>query len=270
MRTLSRYLIITTAATLLIPSFALARNGSENSPNPSASPRVAAGQICTKIGDITGKVSTDTNDRFTQLGNDFAARDANVNQKAADVSAKIAASRAQWDAKRLQDFAKLEAKATNAAQKQDILNFETAVKAAVATRRAAVDAADAAFKNGVLAAINARQTQLKTAATTYKNAVASALAAAKASCAVGTSPEAVRTNLQNALKTARANLETARAAVSKVGPNVDTLKATRKAAVLKADTDFKAAVQAALAALKTALGADKPSASASPSPSATP
>jgi len=102
---------------------------------------------------------------------------------------------------------------------------------------------------------------------------AAALASAKSSCAAGTAPATVRTNLKAALDVARANLETARKSVEKVGPNLDTLKAARKAAVDKANADFKAAVQAALAKLKAALGvtaSNSPEASPSSSPVSTP
>jgi hypothetical protein len=56
-----------------------------------------------------------------------------------------------------------------------------------------------------------------------------------------------------------------------VGPNLDTAKSTRKAAITKANADFKAAMQAALTALKAALGTSgSPEPSASPKVSASP
>jgi hypothetical protein len=283
MRTLSRYLLALSAATLLVPSFAAAEDGQpttpvrtpivRESPRPSESPDVvppgkpAPAQFCSRFTDATGKLGTDTTNTFNQLSNSFAERGTKISADFKSIEDKINLSRTNADGQRATKFSELESKATTTSQKAAVTAFEQAITAAVAARRAATDAADAAFKAGLLSATSARQAQLKAAATAYKTAVATALANAKASCAAGTSPDVVRTNLKTALSNALATLNAARKNAPLVGPNLDALKATRKAAVDKANADFKAAVNAALATLKTALGVTS---SPSPSPTATP
>jgi hypothetical protein len=282
----SKILLTFTLGAMLMPSLALAEHGQDDttariatrSPEPSRSasptrspevkhPKVESTAFCTKFTDATGQVSDDTTSRFNDLQSKFAQRGQKVDSDFKAVNDKLTTTRGDWDKKQTDSFAKLEAKATTDDQKAAVTAFEAAVKAAVTKRRAAVDAANTTFKTGVQAAVSGRQAQFKTAAATYKQAVAAALAAAKASCAAGVSPDTVRKNLQSALKTAKTNLETARKNAEKVGPNLDTLKAARKAAVDKANADYKVAIKAALATLKTALGAASPSSSPSPSPS---
>jgi hypothetical protein len=267
---------------MLMPSLVLAENGAgepehSGSPTPRVTrtpeadhPKVAPVAFCSKFTDATGQVSGDTTSRFNELQANFAKRGDKINTEFKGLSQKITDNRGDWDKKRADNFAKLEAKATTTEQKAAVTTFEAAIKDAVTKRRAAVDAADTTFHNGLLSAVTARQAQLKSAAATYQAAVAAALAAAKASCAAGTSPDTVRKNLQTALQAAHAKLETARASADKVGPNLDTLKAARKAAVEKANADYKAAIQSALATFKAALKAAHPSSSPEPSPSTTP
>ncbi len=282
MRTLSRALFVATAAALLIPTFASASDDQPTdrtpevhasaTPRPSASPRTDAthpkfdgGQFCNRFTDATGKLSTDTTEKFKQLSDNFGARGDKVRGDFKSLGDRIGDGRTKADAARAKKFAELEAKATTADQKSAVTTFEASINAAVAARRAATDSADATFKAGLLLAVADRQAALKTAATNYKAAVATALANAKASCAAGANSDTVRANLKTALDTARANLDTARKNAPKAGPNVDTLKAAHKTAIDKANADFKAAVKTALATLKAALGV-----TSSPSPVTTP
>ncbi|MDB5178708.1 MAG: hypothetical protein JWN01_651 [Patescibacteria group bacterium] len=273
----SKFLLAFTAGLMLVPSLALAEQNHDNkasrTPEPTHTPRIETEQhrqsptpkpkvepaaFCGRFADATGKVGSDTTDRFNELETKFGQRAGKVNDDFAGVAGKMSANRKTADQKLTEDFAKLDAKATTTGQKAAADAFKTAVGQAVAARRAAVDAANNTFHQGVLASVSARQAQLKAAAATYRTAVAAALAQAKASCTAGTDPAAVRATLQASLKTAHTNLENARKAADKVGPNLDTLKAARKTAVEKANTDFKAAIKKALDDLRAVLHVASP------------
>lgn len=243
---------------------------------PSVSPgtgKVLSAQFCARFTDATGGVNTDVTKRFNELQTQFGKRGDKIKSDFKTVTDTQNANRDKADGALKSKFTDLKSKATTAEQKQAVADFEAAVSSAVTARRAAVDAANAAFKQGLLDTNSTRQTALKQAATTYKTAVAAAIAAAKTSCAAGTDPQTVRNTLKTALEDAKAKLEAARQAVGKNDTNLDALKATRKAAVDKANADFKAAIKAALDKLKAALGATgdaTPSPSSSPETSATP
>jgi hypothetical protein len=234
------------------------------SPRPSASPSPA--QFCDNLTSVTGKIGTNTTDQFDQLKTNFMGGPAKVKNDMASVSQSLAAARATADQKRATDFAALSSKATSPFQKQAIATFEASVTQAIMTERQTVDAADAAFGQGILSAMATRQADLQTAATAYRSAVEDALAAAKTSCAAGTSAETVRSTLQTSLQTARNNLQTASNNSGKLGPNLNTLEATRKAAVAQAEATAKASIASTLATLKAALGIAGDISNPSPSP----
>ncbi|HEY6737032.1 MAG TPA: hypothetical protein VI322_04935 [Candidatus Saccharimonadia bacterium] len=232
-----------------------------NTASPSGSPRVRieGAMFCNRFTDATGGVSSDLANRFNQLQTQFQQRGDKIKGDFKTVTDTQTNNRSKADAGLAAKFAELEVKATTDDQKAAVTEFEAAIKAAVAARRAAVDAADNTFKQGLLDANATRQAALKAAAADYRAAVQAALDAAKASCAAGTSPATVRDTLKSALDAARAKLEAARKAAGKGDTNLDALKAARKAAVDKANADFRAAVKAALTKLRAALGTATPS-----------
>src|ERR1035441_3285043 len=89
MRTLSRYLLVITAATLLVPALAAAENGQTGTPptttplvtpSPGVSPsppetsvnKPAPAQFCARFTDATGKLGSDTTNMFNQLSSSFS------------------------------------------------------------------------------------------------------------------------------------------------------------------------------------------------------
>lgn len=269
-----RLLFAAVAAVMLVPNMALAQEGEEptSTPKPTvtATPepeQVETTALCTKIGVIAGRLGEDTNTHFQKLSDGFSNRGDKISHHFNEVNQKLADKRYGADAAREQRFASLVQKAQNDGQKQAILTFQSEVKAAVTTHRSAISDANAAFKQGVIDAVTQRQSQLKAAAAAYRTAVTAALAQAKASCVAGTAPSTVRNRLAAALNTAKANLDTARKNAEKVKPGLDSLKATRKAAIEQANASFKAAIQSALTKLKAVLAASQPSATPKPSES---
>jgi hypothetical protein len=266
----SKLLLLLSAGLLLSPVTVMAQesNEPEHSPEvhalPSSTPHVEAGQFCIQFSEATRSVSGDTTDHFTKLQDNFNQRADKVKSGFNAATTKIAGERKHNDDQLSANFGKLDAKAATDTQKAAVATFKASVTQAVTTRRTAVDAANKAFQQGVQASVTGRQAQLKTAAATYKTAVSAALANAKSSCAAGVAPATVRTNLQTALAKARTNLENARKNAEKVGSSLDALKATRKAAVEKANADFKTAMKGALDQLKATLGVKASSPEPSP------
>ena len=228
------------------------------SPSASASPKVEGGKFCQRYTEVTGSVGTDLTKNFNDLQSKFQQRGDKIKTDFKSVFDTQTTNRTKADDALKAKFASLEAKASTDVQKQAVKNFETAVQAAVTARRAAVDAANATFRQGLLDANSTRVATLKQAATDYRAAVQAALAAAKASCAAGADSQTVRNTLKSALDAAKAKLDAARDAAGKGDANLDALKSTRKAAVDRANADFRTAIKAALDKLKSVLGTSTP------------
>jgi hypothetical protein len=81
-------------------------SGSTKTPEVKAA-RITPAELCTRMTTFSGKTEGDTDTRFKELGTNFAGRSGKLNQNAADLAARIAASRAQADAERQERFAKL-------------------------------------------------------------------------------------------------------------------------------------------------------------------
>src|SRR4051812_48364683 len=134
MKTASKFTTLILAGVLLVPGWAWAQQGSSedhSTPRPTASatprvadnhttdgprtpapvPKVETAALCTKIGDVTGPVTTETGNRFKQVDDNFAARAGKIDTVFNKVTDNLAANRAKWDAKRQEDFQKLEGKA---------------------------------------------------------------------------------------------------------------------------------------------------------------
>lgn len=211
--------------------------------------------FCTNIGNNTAKitsgitaakdkVSTARNERATQLTANRAKWDQD-----------LSANRSKADQDRQSSFAKLEAKATTDAQKAAVKTYESTVADAVTKRRAANDAARTAFRNAVDTAIASQKATIDAQATIFSSAVSTAVTTAQAACIANpANGPAIRTTLQNSLKTAKDTYNAARKSDGNLGEQIKQLAATRNEAIKTADTTLQATVKAAREALKAAFG----------------
>jgi hypothetical protein len=87
-----------------------------------------------------------------------------------------------------------------------------------------------------------------------KSAVDAAIAKAKADCTAGVDPSTIRETLKNSVKSAQDAFKAAAKKPADTQAQVKALRATRDASIKAAMDAFKVAFDAALAALKTALG----------------
>lgn len=270
----SKITVVALALNLLIPTATLAEDGqrstdSTRSPevhsspttSPSSSTKVEAKgdvqKFCVNLTSIQTKLGDETSSKSSTLKKDFDDRSTKILSKRIELTAKLATNRTKADAERANKFAELEAKAKSDTQKVAVKAYETSVLAAVAKHRANIDAADKVFLDGVTSSITERQATMLALNKAYQVTVAFAVASAKASCATGVSAKTVRDNLMTTIKTAQAKFTEARKAAEKVHPDLNPLKTAHRAAIKKADQDFRASLKAALTTLKAALAPTK-------------
>lgn len=181
-------------------------------------------------------------------------RTAALEKKRNEREAKLASVRAGSDTKRAESYEKIMGKATTDEQRAAVEKFKTAVESAVTVRKAAVDSAINSYKTGIDNAVNARRVALDAALAKFNAAIKAAEDKAAADCTVaGAKPYDIRLAAKAAIKTARDQFRTDRLAAPKVSDAVKTLQPIRKAAIEKAVSDFKAAVEAAKVELKSAF-----------------
>lgn len=215
------------------------------------------GAFCTNLQTKATSITNHLSSLKSKISTTWQNQDTRLAALASTVDQKIATDRGAADAKRQVAFAKLEAKATTDGQKTAVTTYENSVMQAVATRRAAFDAARTAFRTGVKNAILTRRSTLSDQADTFATTVNAALTAAESSCTDGTvSATAIRQTLVSSLRNARQTFVSNRQGDNKVGIAVRQLAVTRNAAFKAADQTFHASLKTAAAALKAAFGSD--------------
>lgn len=210
--------------------------------------------VCEKISNLTDDLSQKASGQEERVRTRQAERLTNWENKIGQVDAKLAATRASWEKNRDDQFAALETKAGEDAQKlQAVKNFEATAKEAIAKRKATVDAAIKAFRDGVHSAITTRQGQTDGVVSSFVSGRSAAIKVAEDDCAAGKDAATVRADFQNALKNARTQFQSERKNVTKVSANIESLIQTRRAAVEEAMSEFKATMEKARTELKKAF-----------------
>ncbi|MDO8335967.1 MAG: hypothetical protein Q7T74_04290 [Candidatus Saccharibacteria bacterium] len=191
----------------------------------------------------------------------LAEKKSNVDSKRIDVHTKSAtyrearstelqSKREGWDAKRQQNFDKLQSIAKTDMQKQAVETYVSAMTEAIKVRRAANDTAFTAFKSDI---DNLKKTTVLSVDSNISTTTASinqAISDAKAACTAGQSVDTVRQKLKTAIATARQQAKTSRESTSK-GEQLKIIVQKHNDAVKANDEAFKAATTAARAQLKT-------------------
>ncbi len=238
---------ISAASLLLTPALALAQT-------PPPAGKGAA--FCTNLTTISSKINANVDEREQKISQHRTDATAKNEARWSASQQKLVDARSADDAKRAEQYAKLDTKATTDGEKAAVAAFKSTVDAAVVTRRAAVDAAIAAYRSGIDAAVATNSSNISAAQATFDAAVDAALAEANADCAAeGADSLAIRTEMHNAIKAAQDAFKTSRKDGS-LQTTQKELAATRKQAVDKAMTDFKAVLDAAAATLRAAFPPD--------------
>jgi hypothetical protein len=232
-----------------VSSFAL---GAKTAAATTTTP--ASSAFCSALSAKTGTIITTLTTRAGKATQAWAQRDQAVAADEQKVDQKVATARQTADTTRAQDLTKLEAKATTDPEKQAVQTYETAVQAAVTTRRAAYDAARQAFNDGINSTVGTRASTVTGQLSSFQDSVNSAINTAQASCANDpANGPAVRLTLQAGLKSARLTFQGERKSDDTVSTQVKQLATIRDAAFKAADQTFQTALSAARQSLEQAF-----------------
>jgi hypothetical protein len=209
-------------------------------------------QFCNLIGIWTDKVDQNIIGRQFKIQGRQTERSGKLNERRDNRDVKLEQYRQNWEEKWEKHFEKLEEKATTSVQMEALVEFKEAVKDAIASRQAAIDAAISEYRTDLDKMIADRKTATENAKIEYQNAYKTAIDKAKTDCAAGIDPAQVRETLRAALKAVKDKFEKDRQAIEKM--DVKPLVDARQQAFKEALEYFKKAMQEARDKLKTALG----------------
>ncbi|MFA7319040.1 MAG: hypothetical protein WC022_00350 [Parcubacteria group bacterium] len=214
---------------------------------------VRTDNVCDRITQFVDNLNQKASGQENQIRTRQQERLKAWEEKTKNADANLERLRANWDNNRSEQFAKLEEAAVSDNQKKAVNTFEITVKAAIAERRTAENAATKAFQSGVQNNVRTRQGQLDSLISNSSSARVTALAKVQADCTAGASAATVRTDFQNIMKNARTQMQLDKQNVTKVNTAVQDLIQTRHTAMQKAMGDFKATMEKARIALKAAF-----------------
>jgi hypothetical protein len=213
--------------------------------------------ICEKISERAeafGQKMAEEENRFQARSQE---RLANWTTKKTEKETALSSNRATWDTNRDAQFKALKERAQTEEQKKAVTDFEVKVRAAIETRRTAMDSAIKTFQTGVEAAIKTRNGQVDQLLTNAKAARQKLLDTAKADCAAGKDAKTVMATFRAGMQANREKAQSDKQNITRVNTQVEALITTRKTAMDKALTDFKATMEKARVELKKAFPVEK-------------
>ncbi len=235
--------------TLLSPVLALAE---------APSPKINAGKgICVQISDLSDKKIAAAEDKQTKFQTKYTEQLKQYEEKQIAADTKLQEKRDEAENALLAKISAFSETASTTEQKKAVSDFQTAIESARTARKTSLDSAIKAFRDGVASSSDSRKSTIDTALLTFQTSVTSAFEKAKTDCANSVSPQTIRANLKLALNGAQEKLKADKLSVSKVGATTSVLAKTRKQAVAKIVSDYKAAIRKAKADLRLVFPAQK-------------
>ena len=238
----------------VVPAFALETRPIE--PRDRETRDDGASNVCERIMQASEKLLVRLDERKADISKRSEERREAVAERRSEHRDTAVERRENWNTRWDALILKLQAKAETDVQKAAIAQFKIAMQTAFNARQTALDAANTAFRTVLDKAVAERKAAVQSAADTLKGSVKTALAKANADCQAGVAGATVRAALKTSLDAAHAKFRTDVQAADKIGVNARTQAETRRAAVEKAKTEFKAAALKARDALKAALNAE--------------
>jgi hypothetical protein len=226
------------------------REGGPGSDRQMQKPEGNGGNFCARINEFGSKVEN----RFGMM-----KKGPGMNQgKPGEMRNALDTQRKEHMQKvadiRKENFGRLEKIATSTDKRVAVDKFQGAINTAVDVRKAAFDAALSAYRKGMDDAQAKRQAAIEKLITDQKARIEAAVSKAKADCAAGIDPQTVRSTFEASLKAAKEAFMTERMKIEKLPMDLKPLIDTRKAAIDKAQADFKAALLKAKEDLKLRTG----------------
>jgi hypothetical protein len=251
-RTHSKLITIVVLLVLLIsPSLVLAQVSPRGSGQVQKSMESA---ICVKVESGASHLIQNLTQREQQLTSRQSDRLNNLNTRQNNRATKLGDLQTQAQNRFDEQYQKLLAKAQTNQEKQAVADFRTAIAAAWAAEKQAIQSAITSWQSDVQQAIASRDGAVATAVSAYKNSVQQAIDQAMTDCNAGTNPATVRSTLMTSLAAARDKFKSDRQAIDKLNDTLTTERTTRQTDVQNAVSTFKTAVQTATATLKSVLG----------------
>ena len=270
-QTLSKLTVVALLVSFAVPAFAHAEEGtnrpfqnvrekvekkienrvaSTTRPNSGVGGQNFCANIDKTVSVLSGQMTKRDEGRLDRRENRGEKRDERQGLK----DGKLDDRRDDRDENRAGRYDKLYARASTTEAKAAVDVFKAAVESAVSTRRTAVDAAIEKFRVDSQALITNQQAVVDAAAQTLKTSIDAAIAKAKADCTAGVDAATVRETLRKSIKDAQDIFKEKAKKPADIGSQLKALRETRDAAIKAAMDAFKTAFDAAVAALKTALG----------------
>ena len=148
-------------------------------------------------------------------------------------------------------FGSLDAVAATGTEKIAVKEFKKAVLDAIAARQSAVNEAMNAYRDGLAPILKDDNGKAAAALDAFQSSVEAALAAAAKGCAAEPNdPSSLRSDAKSALASAKAGLVAAAEASNADQKQIDALATKQKQSILRANQDYRGALNAAKRVLK--------------------
>lgn len=234
-------------AVFYLPHFALAENIA------SARKEEGVQNFCARAGTLDGTIKNRIREHELKLATKRTEAENKVRTTWADEDKDRLEKMTAADAARETQFTELMAYAKNDTQRAAVTVFQTTVTEAVKTRRAAVDSAIKTYRDDILSLYDSRKGILEKTISSLKEKSSSALVKAKEDCVNGVPTATVRERYLANLKKAESDAQSIRTDFKKNPESREPIIAVRKAALQKAEADFKASLEKARTDLRVAL-----------------
>lgn len=234
---------------LILPIASFARPFATSTPKANK----VGNNFCVNITDKLTQQNQNLSEQLAKFEIKKAEQLKKISENRLNVDEKRLSIRARVDANRDERISKLEARATTSDQKIAVTAFRTTLASITETHRLAVDEAVKAYRENVDQALSLRKTANETARTAFKAAVDGLLAKAKTDCDNGVDIQVIRRNINEGIKAAREEFRQAVQGIDKAKVTVNSSTETRKMAVTRAQEEFRAAYEKAIADLRDAF-----------------
>lgn len=204
--------------------------------------------LCTQIENINDRIQ----DRLKAFDDSLTPKHPgdDLNKLEQSATQKLTTRRGDWDKLRADHYEKLDQRAKTEVQHEAVRMYKETIEDAVVKRRNMVDEAISTFRSALGGFVNDNQSQLDQLVQTYKNAVEAALQKAHNSCIDGSSPDNVKAELANDLKSAREQLQSS---TIKVHDEIEISRNSRQSSIQAAIDQFKQTAQVARQTLEQTL-----------------
>lgn len=244
----TRYIAATLAVLTLIGPLGVAAQSATSTPSGNGK------DFCDRLGTISTNLEKRISHREEQFRRSKDNRLENFIKHASSTSERLESTRDKWDENRKEQYAKLLERADTDAEKKAVEQFRSAMDAAMAKRRAAIDAAIKTFETDIKGMLGSRKVGLEKAATAFRTSEQAAIKEAQDTCKNGKSIKTVREIFNRKLHTIQRTFEGDRGDANRLGVGFEGFARKRTEALREAREIYDSAARKARQDLKAVLG----------------